>query len=425
MLFTKFDIQWGYNNIRIKPGNKWKAAFLTPKGLFEPTVMFFGLTNSLATFQMMMNTIFQQEVQEGWFSIFMDDSIIYMKRQPGETENQHWQRHWELVHRIFNILEANDLYVKPEKCTFEQEEMEYLGVIVGQGKLRMDPKKLMAVANYVVPRNTTDVWAFLGFMGYYQYFIPGYSQVARPLLDLTKKTTPWHWGADQNKVFVMLKCLMCMAPVLTQPDFDKKFYLQTDALGYGMGAILLQEGGPDMLTPTLMKHHKPILHPITYYLATFTPMEWNYDVYDQELLAIMKALTHWRLYLGWTRVLFTIMTDHANLQHWKSPQNLVRWVARWHMGLQEYDYEIQYIPGKENMPPDTLSWQLGADKGQEDNQGMVVILVEKFKTTISVTSHITPEGKVCVPPLDEVKRGIMKLVHDHPSAGHPGWDETI
>jgi hypothetical protein len=228
------------------------------------------------------------------------------------------------VHHIFNILEKNNLYIKPEKCAFKQEEMEYLGVIMGKGKTRMDPKKLMAVANYVVPQNTTDVHTFLGFMGYYRYFIPGYSQVAQPLLNLTKKMTPWHWGLDQEKVFITLKRLMYFAPVLTQPDFGKKFYLQMDTSGYGMGAILLQEGDSATFAMTLVQRHKPILHPIAYYSATFTPMEQNYDVYDRELLAIMKALAHWRQYLGWMKVLFTIMTDHANLQHWKLPQNLVR-----------------------------------------------------------------------------------------------------
>jgi hypothetical protein len=93
--------------------------------------------------------------------------------------------------------------------------------------------------------------------------------------------------------------------------------------------------------------------------------------------------------------------------------------------LQEYDYEIQYVPGKENAPPDVLSWQLGMDKGQEDNQGSMVILVEKFKMLISATSHITPDRKIPIPPLDEVKRGVMQLIHDHPSAGHPGWDKMI
>jgi hypothetical protein len=94
-------------------------------------------------------------------------------------------------------------------------------------------------------------------------------------------------------------------------------------------------------------------------------------------------------------------------------------VTRWHVNLQEYDYKIQYIPGKENAPPDALSWQLGANKGQDDNQGVVVVPAEKFKIATLATSHITPKGKVRVPPLDEVKQGIMQLVHDHPSTGHP------
>jgi hypothetical protein len=143
----------------------------------EPMVMFFGLTNSPEMFQMMMNTIFWCKVQEGWFSIFMDNGIIYTKQQPGKMEEQHQYQHRELIHRIFNILEKHDLYIKLEKCAFEQEEMEYLGVIIGKGKIQMDPKKLMAVANYAMPQNMIYVHAFLGFMGYYWYFIEGYSQV--------------------------------------------------------------------------------------------------------------------------------------------------------------------------------------------------------------------------------------------------------
>jgi hypothetical protein len=321
-LFTKFDIQWGYNNIWIRPGDEWKAAFQTPEGLFKPMVIFFSLTNSPATFQMMMNTIFWCEVQKGWFSIFMDNRIIYTKWCPRETEEQHRQQHQQLVHHIFNILEQNDLYIKPEKYTFKQEEMEYLGIIMGKGKTHMDPKKIMATASYLTLKNPTDVQAFLGFTGYYWYFIQGYSQIARPLLDLTKNMEVWHWDEPQEKAFITLKQLMCSAPVLTQPDFNKKFYLQMDASGYGMGAILSQKGGPKKFMTTLTQRHKSVLHPITYYSATFTPTEQNYDIYDRELLAIMKALTHWRQYLGWTKIPFTIMTDHANLQYWKSPQNL-------------------------------------------------------------------------------------------------------
>ena len=151
------DIRWGYNNIRIKEGDEWKGAFLTPEGLFEPTVMFFGLTNSPATFQTMMNAIFCQEVGEGWLSVYMDDMAIHTAKLPHETKEQHVQRHHTYVHRVLTKLEENDLYLKPEKCEFEKEEIEYLGVIVGRNHLKMSLKKLQGVADWPVPKTPTDI----------------------------------------------------------------------------------------------------------------------------------------------------------------------------------------------------------------------------------------------------------------------------
>ena len=310
-LFTMVDIHWGYNNIQIKEGDEWKVAFLTPEGLFKPTVMFFGLTNSPATFQTMMNTIFQQQVGKGWLLVYMDDMAIHTAKLPHESKEQHLQWHWSYIHRILTKLEDNDLYLKPEKCEFEKEEIEYLGVIVGKNHLQMTPKKLQGMVDWPVPKTPTDIWQFLGFTGYYQYFVPNYSAIAQPLLDLIKKTTPWHWGEKQFKAFEELKTWMCSSPVLAQLNFNKHFILQVDASAYGMGTILSQEG--DHLTPTLAHCSKPMLQPIAYYLAMFTATEWNYDIYEQELLAIMKALAHWRPYLGWTKVPFIIQTDHANL----------------------------------------------------------------------------------------------------------------
>ncbi len=186
----------------------------------------------------------------------------------------------------------------------------------------MDPQKLSGVADWPVPKNPTDICSFLGFTRYYCYFVPNYSKVAHPLLDLTKKSIVWHWGEAQFRAFETLKTLMCRKPVLIQPDFECRFYLQTDASAYGIGAVLSQERGErDM---PLDKKGKPKLHPIMYYSATFTPTECNYDIYERELLAVMKALAHWRHYLGWTKHPFTILTDHANLQYWKALQNLNR-----------------------------------------------------------------------------------------------------
>ena len=413
-LFTKFDVRWGYNNIRIKKGDEWKAAFLTPEGLFEPTVMFFGLTNSPATFQMMMNTIFRKEVAQGWLSVYMDDIAIHTKPHPWETNEQHRARHTKLTHHVLDKLEIEDLYLKPEKCAFAQEEIDYLGVIIGKGKLRMDPKKLKGVADWPQPKTVTEVRQFLGFTGYYRYFVEKYSEIARPLLDLTKKTTPWHWDEPQFNAFERLKTLMCTSPVLAQPNFNKQFFLQADASAYGVGAVLSQEG--EHLSPSLSKRHKPVRHPVAYYSATFSPTERNYDIYERELLAVMKSLAHWRQYLGWTREQFIILSDHDNLRYWKSPRNLNRRTARWHADLQEYDYLIQHIPGKENIPADALSRPPGVDQGKNDNQGVSVIPPERFIGATRMEDTNLNETQ---------KRSIMTLVHDHPTAGHPGRDETI
>jgi hypothetical protein len=179
----------------------------------------------------------------------MDDILIHTKCCEGETEGEHLEQHHRYVHTILAKLEKNNLYLKLEKCAFEVPETDYLGVIVGNNSVRMDPKKLKGVADFPQPMMLTEVPRFLGFIGYYQYFIPYYSKIAWPLLDLTKKTTLWHWEEPQIKAFEELKTCMCEVPVLAQPDFTKHFYLQCNTSAYGVGAILLQEG--EHTTPTL------------------------------------------------------------------------------------------------------------------------------------------------------------------------------
>jgi hypothetical protein len=166
-LYTKFNIRWGYNNIRIKEGDKWKAAFLTNEGLFEPTVMFFGLTNSPATFQTMMNMIFAVEVAEGWLTIYMDDMAIHTKPRNFESDSQHTERHREYVRRVLQKLEEHHLFLKPEKCTFEQNSIEFLGVVVNNGSVQMDDYKIAKVKTWQTPKTVTEVQKFLGFTGYY------------------------------------------------------------------------------------------------------------------------------------------------------------------------------------------------------------------------------------------------------------------
>ena len=185
----------------------------------------------------------------------------------------------------------------------------------------MDPAKVKGVANWPPPQTVRDVRAFLGFTGFYRYFIQNYSSIARPLIHLTKKATPFHWEEPQVKAFETLKTLMCRKPILRQPDYSQPFFVSTDASAYGVGAVLSQEGE---LNP---RTKKPTQHPIAYYSSTFTPTERNYDIYKRELLAVLKALEHWRPHVAATDVPVTILTDHANLTFWKIPRKVNRRVT--------------------------------------------------------------------------------------------------
>ena len=169
-LFTKVNLQQGYNNICIRKGDEWKAAFITNHGLFKPTVMFFRLTNSPVTFQTIMNAIFAKEMAEGWLIVYMDDILI--------ATRDDLQFHEKCILRMLEKLKKHDLYLKLDKCAFEQCKIEFLGLILKNGMVQMDPVKVKGIADWLPPQNVTDVCSFLGFTGFYCYFIPNYSLIA-------------------------------------------------------------------------------------------------------------------------------------------------------------------------------------------------------------------------------------------------------
>ena len=157
-VFIKIDLRWGYNNIRIKEGDEWKAAFTMLEGLFKPTVMFFGLTNSPATFQAMMNEMLRDLINTGKVAAFINDVIIRM-----ETEEEHD----EIVAEVIRRLEENDLYVKLEKCRWKVREVEFLGVVIGLEGIKMEKGKVKEVLEWPTPKDVKDVQKFLGLANYY------------------------------------------------------------------------------------------------------------------------------------------------------------------------------------------------------------------------------------------------------------------
>jgi hypothetical protein len=156
--FTKLDVCWGYNNVRIREGDKWKATFHTNRGLFEPLVMYFSLTNSLATFQTMMNKIFQYLITEGVVSVYLDDILIFTNSL---------EEHRRITRLVLDRMREHKLYLQPEKCEFEKTRIEYLSVIISHNKVEMDPVKIAGVADWPTPSNKKEVQSFVGFVNFY------------------------------------------------------------------------------------------------------------------------------------------------------------------------------------------------------------------------------------------------------------------
>ena len=181
-LFTKMDLRWGYNNVRIKEGDKWKAAFICFRGAFEPLVMYFRLCNSPTTFQAMMNEIIAD--MDDVVVVYINDLMIY-------TQTDKQAEHDKIVLEVLRRLEENDLFVKPEKCTFRAMEVDFLSMIVGCDGIKMDQSKVKAILDWPAPKNVKGVRSFPGLANFYRRFIKDYARAARPLHDLTKKEEPF------------------------------------------------------------------------------------------------------------------------------------------------------------------------------------------------------------------------------------------
>ena len=228
-LFMKMDLRWGYNNVCIKENDEWKAAFTCFHGSFEPLVMYFRLCNSPATFQAMMNEIFPD--MDDVVVVYIDNLMIFTK-----TENQ--AEHDKIILEVLRRLEENNLFVKPEKCTFRTTEVDFLSMIVGRDRIKMDQEKVKAILEWPESKTVKGVRSFLRLANLYQRFIKDYTKVARPLHDLTKKENSFHWEEPQQVAFDTLKLHFTTVSILAFPDIDCVFHLESDASDYTTGAVL-------------------------------------------------------------------------------------------------------------------------------------------------------------------------------------------
>ena len=392
-----------------------------------------------------MNDFFRDMIAEGWLVIYMDDLLIFTP-----DEAIHIQR----TRQVLQWMTELNLHLKLEKCQFASTEVEYLGMIVKPGQLAMDPVKLDGITSWPTPTKVREVCSFLGFANFYCHFISNYSTVARLLLNLTKKDHRWDWTLEVQTSFDNLKWLFLSKPILQLPDFSKLFTIATNASRDASGAILLQTDSNSNW------------HPCSCLSQTFSPAERNYDIYDRELLAIIRALKSRQHCLHGSPFPVQVFTNHKNLTYFREAQKLNRRQARWLLDLTDFDLKIVHVPGKLLAGPNTLSCRSNLHSGKSDNTETILLPNFLFVNLIDSVLHshisfasttdplvlqhlqsslepsipaafcsrlsdwqilegiLTYKGQVYIPPDKLLQRSVVQWCHDHETAGHPGYLKT-
>nr|AAC26240.1 contains similarity to reverse transcriptases (PFam: rvt.hmm, score: 116.22) [Arabidopsis thaliana] len=334
--FSKIDLTSDYHQIPIAEADVRKTAFRTRYGHFEFVVMPFGLTNAPAAFMRLMNSVFQEFLDE-FVIIFIDDILVYSK-SPEEHEVH--------LRRVKEKLREQKLFAKLSKCSFWQREMGFLGHIVSAEGVSVDPEKIEAIRDWPRPTNAVEIRSFLGLAGYYRRFVKGFASMAQPMTKLTGKDVPFVWSPECEEGFVSLKEMLTSTPVLALPEHGEPYSVYTDASGVGLGCVLMQRGKVIAYASRQLRKH-----------------EGNYPTHDLEMAAVIFALKIWRSYLYGGKV--QVFTDHKSLKYIFTQPELNLRQRRWMELVADYDLEIAYHPGKANVIVDALSRKrVGAAPGQ-------------------------------------------------------------
>jgi hypothetical protein len=246
------------------------------------------------------------------------------------------ETHLQLLKEVFSILAQHQLKVKMSKCKFFQPQLTYLGHEISADGVLTDQKNITAVKKWPTPCNLKEVRGFLGLAGYYRKFVKNFGITSRPLTDLLKKNTIFHWTNLENEAFEALKAALISAPVLSLPNFDQTFEIETDASDRGVGAVLLQNK-----------------HPLAFLSKALGPRTSMLSTYEKEALAILMAVDHWRAYLQPAE--FIIHTDQKSLIHLEDQRITTPWQQKVMVKLLGLRYRVVYKKGAENSAADTLS----------------------------------------------------------------------
>ncbi|XP_075894338.1 uncharacterized protein LOC142896522 [Nelusetta ayraudi] len=414
--FTKLDLRNAYHLVRIREGDEWKTAFNTPTGHYEYLVMPFDLTNALAVFQALVNDVLHDMLNKHVF-VYLDDILIYSRTK---------EDHIHHVQAVLQRLLENSLFVKAEKCEFHVSSVAFLGYIIGQGSIEMDPAKVSAVTAWPIPESRKQLQRFLGFANFYRRFIRGYSTVAAPLTALTSSKVPFCWTTAADAAFQALKTRFTSAPILRMPDPDRQYVVEVDASDVGVGAILSQRSVDDQK-----------LHPCAFFSRRLSPAEMKYDIGNRELLAVKLALEEWRHWLEGTKQPFLVWTDHKNLEYIRSAWRLNSRQARWSLFLTRFNFTLSYRPGTRNVKPDALSrlFQKGEDDAAAPGSDtilqpahMLAALTWGVEERVKAALENQPGPSACPPDRlfvpAALRSEVLQWAHSTHLTCHPGVQRT-
>ena len=328
--FATLDLKSGYWQVELYPADKEKTAFTTGSGLWQFTVMPFGLCNAPATFERLMENVLRGLLRKICL-VYLDDVIVFANSPE------------ELLDRLGQVLQrfhTAGLKLAPKKCQLFQKEVRYLGHIVSEKGIAADPEKLEAVKNWPVPQDQHEVRSFLGLCSYYRRFVKDYAHITTSLNQLMGTHSPFIWTDECQEAFDCLKEKLCSPPILALPEPGKTFIVDTDASNTAIGGVLSQKDEQGERV-------------IAYFSKTLSQPEKNYCVTRRELLAVVRTLKHFHKYLYGQK--FLLRTDHSALQWlmtFKEPEGQV---ARWIQQLQEYNFEVQHRKGASHRNADALS----------------------------------------------------------------------
>ena len=330
--FSSLDLNMAYHQIPMHEDDKEKTAFATPRGgLYQYTVMPFGLCNAPATFQRVIEQALSG-LQWRITVLYLDDIIVY---------SRDFEEHMENLNLVLDRLEEVNLKLKAKKCRFFQKEVSFLGHIVSEEGIKTDPSKTDAIENWRTPTNVSELRSFLGLAAYYRRFIQDFAKIAKCLHALTSKKSVWNWTSECDNAFRMLKEKLVSAPILGYPDINGgQFILDTDASNDAIGAVLSQvQDGREIV--------------ISYGSRTLNISEKNYCVTRKEMLALVYFVKHYKHYLLGRE--FLLRTDHGSLvwlHKFREPDGQI---ARWLQQLGPYWFRVEHRSGSRHGNADSVS----------------------------------------------------------------------